>query len=558
MFTAKQKNLFPVQATKTFGNPNPFIAKGMAKAATTTSGNGAVKFEKTDNAFVNQFGSLGLYKTERSFADISNDMAVLWGKNPLLAVCFIFYIRLITRVVSLFDGVKTKEVQRGAGLKHEGIMRMVWIHIYHPETFWKNITLFISIGSWNDIIKMLCYDLQFNGWNNRKLDWEKFGQVILAGLENPNHVNLVKKYLPQIKANNKCTTLDSQADNIIAKWICSLIFGNKGENSGWTYKQYRQLKTSGTAHEWQKLISNKSFLKIDFNTIHGRALSKIVSSKFLKNNGLEEAYAKWIANKPAAKFTGYVHELAALITPYLEKYKADTINAQYKTLLETAGKTNSNLIVVKDTSTSMNSPAYGTNMSSYNVAKAMSIFLANLLKGWFHNHYIDFSAKAVLRAVEGSNFVEHWNTEKRIASANTNFMGVAELLLNIKGQGVEEKDFPAGIVCISDGEFDKVKMYDKANIIAFKQLLAIHFSKEFVRDFKFVFWDVHNTFYGNNRKTKFETYTMVDNVFYFSGYDPSVITFLTGVEGKSAKLPSNAEELFLNAMDQQTLNMIEI
>jgi hypothetical protein len=55
--------------------------------------------------------------------------------------------------------------------------------------------------------------------------------LILVGLENPNHSELIKKYLPQIKSNSQCTTLEAQADNLIGKWICSLLFGGKREES---------------------------------------------------------------------------------------------------------------------------------------------------------------------------------------------------------------------------------------------------------------------------------------------------------------------------------------
>ena len=80
----------------------------------------------------------------------------------------------------------------------------------------------------------------------------------------------------------------------------------------------------------------KRLLKLDFDTIHGRALSQLVSGKFLKNNGLEDKYQKWIAAKPVAKYTGYVYELFQTIPT--EKHKVDTINSQFKGLVETAKK----------------------------------------------------------------------------------------------------------------------------------------------------------------------------------------------------------------------------
>ena len=46
----------------------------------------------------------------------------------------------------------------------------------------------------------------------------------------------------------------------------------KSESGPKQYKQYRKLKSSGTAHEWQKLISQSKFDKIYFSKIHGRDL----------------------------------------------------------------------------------------------------------------------------------------------------------------------------------------------------------------------------------------------------------------------------------------------
>lgn len=552
MFHSKLKTLGLVAKTKTSVN-NSFLQTGMKKSAEVKSGNGAKKYATTGNDFVDQFGKVGEYKAPRQFTDIQNDTAILWAQNPYLTMCFILFLRCITRITQLFNGGKTKSAQRGAGLRYESIMRMMWLHVNHPEVFWNNIRLFIMVGSWKDIFMMLSYDLQYNGWNNKVLDWNNFGKLIMAGLQNENTTNLVKKYLPQIKANSKCTTLESEADNIIAKWLCNQIFGKD------SYKEYRKFKTTGNAHQWQQLISRGQHNLVNFDTIAGRALSLMVSSKYLKNNGLELRYQQWIESKPIAKYTGYVYELAAMIKGTNKKYQNDTINAQYRQLLETAGKTNTNLIVVKDTSGSMDSIAYGTKMSSYHIAKSISIFLGNLLNGYFHNHYIDFSSTATLRQIKGSNFVEHWNTESRLQSANTNFLAVCELFIKIFKSGVPESQFPSGIICISDGEFDNHKMYDSTNVEAFRRgLIGAGFSREFVKNFKFCFWDIHNSFYSSKANTKFESHGMENNVFYFSGFDPSVVTFLTGVEGQTFSEPRNAEELFMNAMSQEIMTMIEI
>ena len=555
MFTNKLNSLFevPVKKGTSKSVSNSFIDAGLLKSARTRSGNDALKYSTTGNDFVDQFGKLGSYKEQRSFTDISRDTQTLWSQNPRLTICFIFFIRLITRVVSLFSGTKTGTVQRGSGLKHEGIMRMIWLHINAPDSFWKNIKLYIAIASWKDIFQMLQIDLQYNGWDNRQLDWCSFSTLIMAGLENSNTTNLVKKYLPQIKARSKCTTLQTQSNTLIGKWLCSEFDCN--------YKDYRMLKTSGTAHQWQKLISQRLFDKINFNSIHGRALALMVSSKFLVNHGLEKKYEEWITTQPIAKYTGYVHELLSKISHNMKKYVADTINKQFAGLVELGkknAKTDSRLIVVRDTSASMGAPAHGTNVSCYDIGKSLALYFSEFLTGHFAGTWIEFNDKAKMHTWKGNTPVEKWLNDHSNYVGSTEFQSVIDLFIRIKQEGVSEADFPTGILCISDGEFNPSRSLSETNVKnALERLLFAGFSDEYVHNFQIILWNLQSKYYGKGTGEKFETYGDVENVYYFSGYDPAIIAFLTGVEGQT-KTPKTAKELFEAAMDQEVMSMIEV
>ena len=550
MFTIKKTSLF--ETPKKAGKNNAFINAGLKKSSQTLSGNGAIKYSTTGNDFVDQFGKLGSYKERRNFKDISSDTQLLWSQNPKLTLCFIFFIRLITRVATLFDGVKTQSVQRGSGLRHEGIMRMIWLHINYPNTFWKNIKIYIAIASWKDIFQMLQYDLEYNGWDNRILNWQHFGNLILSGLENPNTVNLVKKYLPQIQAKRKCVTIQSQANTIIAKWIASLLNLN--------YKQYRKLKTSGNAHVWQQLISKKLFNNIDFNCVHGRALMLMVSGKFITNNGLEDKYDKWISTQPVAKFTGYVHELMSKVKYNIKPHLKQTINKQFYGLVE-IGKKNVNaestLIVVRDTSGSMGTEARGTKQSCYDIAKSLALYFSEFLTGHFANSWIEFNDKANMHQWKGNTPVDKWLNDHSGFIGSTNFQSVIDLFCNLRRQGINESDFPTGILCISDGEFNPTNLH-QTNVDSARQKLTMNgFSKSYVDKFKIILWNLQSDYYGDNTGKKFETHGNVDNVYYFSGYDGSILAFLTG-NNQTKSEPKNSDELLNEALNQEIMQYIEI
>lgn len=559
MFNSKQEKLFDVKEKQTTSVKNAFINAAMEDSITTTSGNGAKKYTTTLNDFVDQFGYISNYRKPRSFEDISKDMFLLWSQDPKLTLKLTLYIRMISRKVQLFNGLKTEKTQIGQGLKHEGIVRMLWIAMNDNETFWNNIALFVSVGSWKDVIQMLSYDLQYHGWDNRKLDWNGFGQLILAGLENPNTVNLVKKYLPSIRTRNKCKTLESQADNLIGKWISNLLFKNDSKS----YEKYRKLKSTGTAHEWQQLISKGKMLDIDFSKVHGRALSLMVSGKFIQNNGLTKKFDEWVDKQPVIKYTGYVYELLKPLqhnkfTPISKKM----IDKQFMMLVDQVKEqtnVNTRFIPVLDTSGSMGSNAIGTDVTSIHVAKSIGIFFSEMLEGHFKNHWIEFNSDAKMKQWTGTTPTDKYINHYGGYNGDTNFVAVASLFGEIKNQGVSEDEFPTGIICISDGEFNGDNK--STNLQNFKRILKDNgFSNQFVENFKIVLWDIPNGFYGRDIRPKFETKADTPNMFYMSGFDPSALSFLLGsVDTKEDKVetPTTAEELFHAAMDQEVLNLIK-
>lgn len=573
MFDSKKTSLFPVRAKQTTSaqtapkKGNAFVKAALKKKAEIHPGNGALKYSTTGNAFVDQFGKLGSYKAPRPFGEIVKDCEALWAEDPLKAVRMSVYIRMITRPVQMLDNeIKLSVNQKGAELRHEGIMRMIWLSQKAPETFARNIELFVAAGSWKDIITMMQYDLVWHGWNGKVLDWDLLGGMLLHYLKEEHTRELIKKYLPSIKSNPNCKTVEAQADNIIAKYLCWLLFkGNEEigselpELNGSYYKKYRRLKTSGTAHEWQKIISQKKLDKLDFGKIHGRALSKLVRSKFLKRQGLQDKYTAWLKKPEAAtiKYTGFVHELFDKLYYSTPTHEKETINRQFATLVE-KGKSEENhtsLIVVRDTSGSMSSPAHGTKISCYNVAKALALYFSEFLQGDFADAWIEFNSGAKMHEWKGKTPVDKWLNDTSDCVANTEFISVVKLFAKIKKEGTKEEDFPTGILCISDGMFDPVAQLGTTNVEASRKILRdAGFSKEYVDNFVVVLWNLGNSHYGpkSGSGESFETYGDVPNVYYFSGYSPATITFLT-----SGKV-TTAADVVDAALEQELLQMIEL
>lgn len=569
-FSKKKTSLFDNKETVT-SQENAFVREGLKESSKTVSGNGALKYSTSGDAFVDNFALIANFKAPRDYAEVSKDMYKLWSINPKKCLQLAVYIRLITREtqIALPGETVTLDVQRGQGLKNEGIMRMLWLAIHHKPTFMANMPYFIAAGSWKDVFEMMSLDLQYHGWKGRKLDWNFMRNTILSGLANPSTSELVKKYLPTIRSVKECKTVESQARTIIGQYLASCIYGNKKSkkkesDSRAAQREYRRIKRSGTAHKWQQLISQENLLELDFNTIHGRALSLLVGSKFLKNHGLIEKYQKWIASKPVAKYTGYVFELfQPLGNSYrinrLPEYQEMTINKQFDGLVET-GKQNlrpdNKLLVVRDISSSMTSCGRGTNMSAYAIAKSMALYFSAMFDGPFKDAYATFSDTCKLCKWQGKTAIEKWANDTDSNFGSTNFQAVAKMLVEIR-KNVPESEFPTGVLCISDGDFNWCGV-NESNFNKFrKTLLSGGFSKDFVENFKLILWDIPNSYYGNSTRAKFEDFADAPNNFYISGYDPAAVAFIMGTEQRQVT-PKNASELFIAAMDQDLLNRLTI
>src|SRR5690606_8562136 len=101
--------------------------------------------------------------------------------------------------------------------------------------------------------------------------------------------------------------------------------------------------------------------------------------------------------------------------PYaVKEYQKNTVNAQFEQLIEAASKGmkegENGLICVLDSSGSMSGSLRGTTTSAYTIAKTMTLFFSELLKGRFHNHYFEFSNTTEYRQFKGSTPWEKYHS----------------------------------------------------------------------------------------------------------------------------------------------------
>jgi len=547
---------------------NAFINAANFKTV-TLSENGATTYVTTNSAIVDQFGKAGNYRG-RPIEEVFEDQAKIWAEDAECGLRFPFYLRMVTRKVKVNANNETDKVQSGQGARDESFKRLLWIAKEHRDVFYRNLWALPLVGSWKDLWTLMYYDIK-EGINC--LDHEEVFDVIVQGMLCDTHVDLIKKFMPRIKSKSKCTTDWTAITNDLAKAFAKHV--------GITYKEYNKTKASGTAHEFQKLICSGNYKDLKWNRIPGRALNRLVTSKFLANHGLKEDYTKWILTQPVAKFTGYVFELAKKLREYISRgYRANgrelpievkhTLDAQFKNLVEQAradGKITENVWCCLDTSGSMSTKVKGLkDVSCIDIATSLALFFSELNTGAFHNKLIMFDNVSTPYDLKSDSFCEKVLELPRVGCGGTNFQSAVDVIIDIRRKHPEIplEEYPTTLLVVTDMQFNASGSWyshqsEPTNYEYSVMKLKEVFPTDFVDNMKFIWWDVASR-YGN---TDYEGDALTPGCTFFSGFDGSIINLIMGesrvIDEKSGKVRQmTAEELVAKALSQEILNYIRL
>ena len=539
---------------------NLFLRETLTNARTE---NGALSYASIGTELLNQFAKAGTYRG-RNLNDVFVQQAALWAENPEDALKFPFYLRMVTRKTKMFDA-ETETVQRGQGARDEAFKRLLWFAKYHPEVFYKNLWVLPLVGSWKDLWVLLSMDDSLNK--------KEFFKVMAMGINNDYHRDLVKKYMPRIRANKLCNTDWAKKTNRLAKEFCNFV--------GWTAKDYRTFKSTGKAHEFQRVICARLYDNLNFKAIPGKALLNLVSGNFLQKHSLEEKYLSWVKTQPVAKFNGYPYELAMKCLPYRKTYWGSgrpmpaalkfTLDKQFANLIEAAksdnGAIKGNVWCALDTSGSMTSlVSANSNVTAFDVAVGLGIYFSTLNEGAFHKNVIMFDNTSEVLQLNGEfTDMYHQITSRRDAMGGTNFQSVIDEIVRIrkKNLNIPLEDYPETLLVVSDMQFNPSNSYwgytpnpemEATNYEAAKNKLKAVFPAEWVENFKIVWWHVHG------RTTDFPSNMDCGGTYNFSGFDGSIIKLLLGGDVNENKNTKDVtmQDIINEAFNQEVLQLVQI
>lgn len=530
--------------------------KAVSKNDTLTE-NGAISNSSTGEAIIDQFGSVSSYMG-RDYEAVCENQNTLWNENAELSVKFIFYLRMITRKVKINNSFITDNVQMGQGLRDESLKRLLWLAENHPTVFYYNIWLLPIVGSWKDIWTLMYYDKLYNV---NCIENTLIFELIKQGLACENQCDLVKKYMPRIKSKSKLTTDWTKCSNQLAIDFAKHLNVSKAE--------YNKIKTSGKAHNFQKLISHNLYDNINWNLIPGKALTKLVNSKFLSNHNLEQSYIDWLMNQPSVKFNGYAYELGKIYNhSTMNLTKRITINKQFNTLIESAkdnGGIKGNVWCALDTSGSMSSCYANSNVSALDVCMSLGAYFSTLNEGVFHKQVIMFDNVSRVKKLQG-DFCDMLDQMPKNAMGGTNFQSIVDEIVRVRrtNPNIPLSDYPQTILVVSDMEFNPSKRFwdpftkedEMTNYEAMKDKLYEVFPIDFVDNMKFIWWSV------SSRVSNFPARMEDGGCYIISGFDGAIISLILGgenIENNSfEKKQLSMKDVVCNALNQEILSQVTI
>jgi hypothetical protein len=402
----------------------------------TRTENGALTHTSTMNSLLDLFAMGAAYRT-RTDEDVILLFKNAFAEDPTYALKCLFYIR---------------DVRGGQGERRFFRVVTKWLAKYDTAAMQRNLIHVPEFGRWDDLFVFIGTPLE-----NEALSIVKHQLALDAQCKTPS---LLAKWMP---SENTSSVKTVKTAKVVRKYL------------GMTPKQYRKVLSAlrKRINVLERLMSEGRWDEIEFDKIPSKAGLKYKNAfarhdiERMKRNPEVKSYADF-AKDTTTKVNAealYPYEVVDKATKVMgcsywghSAGMDDTdrlmVNKYWENLADYFnGKTFNGLTVV-DTSASMR----GSDAAApINVAISLGMYCAERAKGPFAGHYVSFSSRPQLIAVEGADFCDKvariWRTN---LCENTNIEATFDMLLNtaIRNHCTQE-DLPQNIIVISDMEFDR-------------------------------------------------------------------------------------------------------
>ena len=515
--------------------------------------NGALSYATTGSACLDYWSKCGTL-VGRSQDLVNADMERIFAEGENTALKIVFGMRLITRKPDCEE--VGDDVSTGYGRRDEFYKAVVWMHSNRKEMLYRNLHLIPMFGSWKDflnepLISVLDRNAVFKVMQDAMFADRKENQ---SGTP-----SLLRKYIPQIRSEKNIRSDRDRKRVVWAKDFCKYF--------ELTPKEYRQLKSGGIAHIWQKQMGRKEWDKIAFNGIPGKAMFLHTSQTGKDKKTVFERHdqvprmIEWLKTQKTVKFTGYPYELYQAAKKTSGLMQTMTLDRQFESILETM-KNHSlgNVLACLDTSGSMSWEQAKVKDGVYalDICLSMGLVFSALNVGEFKDSVVAFANDSKVHKLSGTFCERVAQIEHCGGYGSTNFQSVIDMLVRIRksNPNIPISEYPETLVVISDMQFNPA---NGGNSMTNYEEAMYQLRQVGLNDVRIIWWQV------NGRTSDFPAQMNDKGVYMIGGFDPTNIKALMGlapvgentnfnVKEKKDQTPEDGMKNFLNQSIFQLLS----
>jgi hypothetical protein len=382
----------------------------------TYTENGAKTLDKSGSKVLDFYSKGGALRT-RSKTDILKIFVSAFDEDPLLALKTLFYLR---------------DVRGGQGERNVARVALNWVAENKPLSFAKNFDNIVKFGRWDDLF--VAFDTKVEA---AMVKYVKTQLATDKKTKLGNSISLAAKWMPSANTSSK----DTRA--LAHRFIKAFRL---------TPSKYRKTLSELRAriNVIESAMSNNEWEDIDYECVPSKA-NLNYKKAFSRHDG--DRYTKFIqavqsGTKKMNASTLYPYEVVRSLRGYSSV--DSTLDALWDSLPDYLKSNPHNGLVLPDVSGSM----MGLPLQ---VSVSLAIYFAQRSKGYFANHYLEFSSKAVLRRLVAKKISEAWPEVCRSTNwcGSTNLQSAFDAILKAAVKNnVPQEELPDVLYIISDMEWN--------------------------------------------------------------------------------------------------------
>ena len=400
------------------------------KVGTTLTENGALTLDKSGSKVLD-FYSLGGALRSRTDDEVIKIFLNAFDENDLLALKTLFYLR---------------DIRGGQGERKIFRTCLKKLATDYTSSFVKNMGNVVDFGRWDDLF--VAFDTPAEA---DMLDYVKKQLGKDSRSKDDTKLSLLAKWMPS------ANTSSAETRKLARRFIKSFRV---------TPKKYRRTLTGirSRLNLVESAMSSNNWGTINFEHVPSKA--NLVYKKAFSRHEPDRytAFIKAVQSGEKKMNAGTLYPYEVIRNIVTVGGDKNAIDALWNSLPDYLKDNPHNGLVLPDVSGSM-SGSYDGDVVPLHVSVSLAIYFAQRNKGYFKDHFLEFSSTSQLVKIHAKNIVDAWGEVSTSTEwcGSTNLQSAFDAILEAAvSNRVPVEEMPSVLYIISDMEFDSACRNNKA------------------------------------------------------------------------------------------------